>query len=305
MRKSRPVLAMLLGLAAACSRPQVKAVGPQQSLYVTLPEAHAVAIFQAGAAGDAQPIATIRESATDTPVDASVSLRGEVFIGNSNGSVKVYAAQKHQYTLVRTIAGDHTAMVHPVAMAVDPTGNIFVADTGGGPGKAKIVRLAAANSGNIYPERVISGPHTGLASPSGIALDASGQVYITDRASGRILIFAADARGDAAPVATIEGFKGPRRVFMDQDLNLYVSCGGDDTIVVLAPDGPLRWTRLATISSPAMRSPDGVAADSSGQIAAAVPGAVLYFAPGANGSTTPINRLEGPAPMNPTGLMIR
>jgi len=298
-------IALLLTFAAlaACSHPQPQSA-PQQLLFVTLPETHAVAVFTSGSSGDAKPLMTIQETAPDTPVDAGASMRGEIFVGNSNGTINVYAGRNHDYQRVRTIAGPNTQLIHPVSMAVDASGNIYVADVGAAPGAAKVIWLSAALNGNVMAARTLSGPHTGLTSPTGIAVDASEEVFVADHDSGKILVFDSDARGDTSPVATLDGFKGPQRVFVDQDLNIYVSCDGDSSVIVLAADGPRVWTRTATITSTAMRSPDGVAVDTTGRVAAAVHGAVLYFAAGANGPSTPVLELQGPAPMNPTALLI-
>ncbi len=298
-------LLLTLTAGAACSHPQQQPAPPQQFLFVTLPETRSVAIFAAGTSGDAKPLVTIRETAPDTPVDASTSLRGEVFIGNSNGTINVYAGRNLDYQRVRTLGGPRTQMVHPSSMAVDPSGNIYLTDLGTDPGAAKVIWLSAALNGNVAPDKILSGPHTGLTSPTGIAIDGSEGVFVADHDSGKVLIFDAEARGDAPPVATIDGLKGPRRVFVDQDLNIYISCDGDSSIAVLAPNGPRRWTRTATITSAAMHAPEGVTVDSSGRIAAAVHGAVLFFAAGANGPSTPVLELRGPVPMNPTGLLIR
>jgi hypothetical protein len=97
---------------------------------------------------------------------------------------------------------------------------------------------------------------------------------------------------------------GPRRVAVDQDLNVLVSCDGNNSIVVFAPNGPRLWTRSATITSIAMHEPIGVASDSSGRIAAAVRGKVLFFTANANGTSTPLAELQGSAPFEPTGLLI-
>jgi hypothetical protein len=297
------LLALTLAAVASCSHPQSPAA-PTQFLFVTLPEQRSVAVFAADATGDAQPLATIKESAPDTPVDAGVSLRGEIFVGNGNGTVNVYAGEHRDYQLVRTLAGPKTKMLHPSSMAIDMSGTIYLADRGGAPGQQRVVVLAAAQSGNVVPSRVLSGPHTELTSPTGIATDASGEVFVADHDSGKILIFAADALGDVAPVASLEGLHGPRRVAVDQDLNVLVSCDGDSSIAVFAPNGPRLWTRSAIITSTAMHDPIGVTADSSGRIAAAVRGAVLFFAAAANGTSVPLVELQGPAPINPTGLLI-
>jgi hypothetical protein len=301
----RIVFALILTTLAACSHPGPQSTLPQQLLFVTLPETRSVAIFAAGSSGDAKPLATIQETAPDTPIDASLDMHGEVFIGNSNGSIKGYDGQNFDYQLVRTIAGPHTGLIHPSSMAVDPSGNVYVTDLGAAPGAEKLVWFSAALSGDIYPTKTVGGPHTGITSPTGIAVDASEEVFVADHDTGKILVFNADARDDATPVSILNGLKGPRSIFVDQGLNIYVSCDGDNSIVVLAPDGPLVWSRTASITSTAMHAPDGVAADNAGRIATAVQGAVLYFAANANGPSTPVLDLKGPEPINPTALMIR
>ncbi len=297
-----PPLLIMLAIAA-CSHSQPPAA-PTQFLFVTLPEKRSVAVFDAAASGDAKPLLTIQESAPDTPVDTGVSARGEIFVGNSNGTVNVYAGAHRNYLRVRSLAGSNTKMVHPSSMAVDQNGAIYIADLGARSGQEKLIFLAPAQTGNVVPDRIVSGPHTGLTSPTGIAIDASEEVFVADHDSGKILIFAADANGDAPPVATLEGLRGPRRVFVDQDLNVLVSCDADSSIAVFALNGPRMWTRSATITSAAMHDPIGVTADQSGVIAAAVKGTVLFFAAQANGPSTPLLELQGPEPMNPTGLLI-
>ena len=104
-------------------RPSAAAAAPAKyPLFVTLPEQRSVAVFAADANGNAPPLATIKEFAPDTPIDAGVNLRGEIFVGNSNGTVNVYAGENRVYQLVRTLAGPNTKMVHPMSMAVDMSG---------------------------------------------------------------------------------------------------------------------------------------------------------------------------------------
>ncbi|HVC45413.1 MAG TPA: hypothetical protein VND20_11405 [Candidatus Binataceae bacterium] len=299
------ILVLVLTFAVgACSRPQAPAGAPQL-LFVTLPETRTLAAFAATASGDSQPLATIVEAAPDVPVDAGASLRGEVFVANANANVKVYAGQHFKFQLVRSIAGPHTRLANVTAMAVDPSGNIYMTDRGSAPGDARVEWFAAALNGNILPGRVISGPHTGLTSPSGIAIDASDETFVADHDSGKVLVFSAEADGDAAPIFTIAGLKGPQRVLVDADLNLYVTCQGDSSVAVFVPDGPQSWSLNYRLTSPAMHAPEGVAVDNAGHIAVAVHGAVLFFAAAARSAATPVLDLQGPWPMNPTSIMIR
>jgi hypothetical protein len=70
----------------------------------------------------------------------------------------------------------------------------------------------------VEPIREISGSKTTLHNPSGIAVDASGKIYVSDadRSRGRVLVYAAGANGNVAPSQVIEGKKsrlsGPRGI---------------------------------------------------------------------------------------------
>ena len=216
---------------AACTRTPA-ASGTKQVLLVTLPETRTIAAFAANASGDAQPLGTIRETAPDVPVDARATANADIFVANANANIKVFAGDHGKYYLVRSIAGPHTLLANPVGMATDAGGDIFLADRGSKAGDARVMWFAAALTGNILPGRVITGPHTGLTSPAGIAIDASEESFVADHDSGKVLVFASDANGDAAPVVTISGLKGPDHVFVDSDLNIYVTCRGDRKSVV-------------------------------------------------------------------------
>ena len=49
------------------------------------------------------------------------------------------------------------------------------------------------------------GASTGLNGPTGIALDAAGNLYVANTLGNSITVYAPGASGDAAPVATISG----------------------------------------------------------------------------------------------------
>src|SRR5208282_5247317 len=65
----------------------------------------------------------------------------------------------------------------------------------------------AASAGNAAPIATI----TGLSSPQGVALDSSGNIYVTDAGdnlcdgTASVFVYPAGSTGDAAPSATISG----------------------------------------------------------------------------------------------------
>jgi serine/threonine-protein kinase len=248
--------------------------------------------------------ATIRETPPDKPIDLSIDAAGEIFAANENGNVRAYAGHNNQYILVRTVAGPHTQIQHPVGIAVDFAGSFYVADAGAAPGKGRLEWFAGGLNGNIQPNRVISGPHTGIGTPRGVALDASGRAFVTDQASNKVLVFDSDANGDAAPIAVMTGLHSPRRVFVDQLLDVYVTNKADNSVSVFTSSGPESWSFSTRITSAAMRYPAGVSGDAQGRIAVAQVGGILFFAPNAQGVADPVAELRGPSVMNPAGICI-
>src|SRR4051812_2466989 len=59
--------------------------------------------------------------------------------------------------------------------------------------------------GNPAPFATLSGAATGLSAPTGIALSRTGQLFVADRDSNRVTVYAAGASGNAAPLRTIAG----------------------------------------------------------------------------------------------------
>jgi DNA-binding beta-propeller fold protein YncE len=256
------------------------------------------------ASGADQPRATIKENPPDKPIDVSVDLRGEVFVANENGNIRIYGGQNFHYVLLHTIEGPHTRIQHPTAIMAKLDGTYYIADAGSAEDQPRVQWFAAGQNGNIFPNRVISGPHTGITSPRGLALDGSGRLYVADQATNKVLVFDPDAQGDTAPLAVLTGLHSPEHLFVDQLLNVYVANKGDDSIKVFISTGPQSWSPNATITCADMRALSGVAADQTGRIAVATTGGILFFDAGAHGQVTPASVLRGRMPMNPAGIFI-
>ena len=65
--------------------------------------------------------------------------------------------------------------------------------------------FAPGANGNAAPVRSIVGAATGLAGPAGLALDAAGFIYVSNRTGNSVEIFAPDADGNVAALRTIVG----------------------------------------------------------------------------------------------------
>lgn len=293
---------ILLALTASCSHRQ--SALSREYLYAAIPEPGLILVYPMSATGSASPLARIKENPPDKPIDVSVDLVGEVFVANENGNIRVYAGRNFKYELVHTLKGAHTRIQHPISIVANLDGTFYVTDAGDGLGKPRVEWFSAGQNGNVFPNRVISGSHTQLTTPRGLALDGSGRLFVADRATNKVLVFEADADGDADPVFVLTGLRSPNHVFVDQLLNVYVSNEADNSVDVFISTGPRSWSRNRTITSRELRQPEGVVADQTGRIVVAATGGILFFGPNSEGDVEPVSELRGSSPMNPAGLAI-
>ncbi len=111
----------------------------------------------------------------------------------------------------------------PTAIAVDPTGNILVADTGNG----RIEKFS--------PDGTFIGNIEGFEAPSGIAIDRAGNIYVAEIGSKHRIQKLAP---DGTLIATwAPGLYGPRKIAIGPDDSIYVVDSGRNRIVKLSPDG--------------------------------------------------------------------
>jgi hypothetical protein len=296
---------MLALVAAGCSHGQSSST-PSQIILETNPTSHTIALYKIDAKGDAPPLATIKESPSDIPVDASMDMAGQIFVANSNGNVKVYDGRHYHYDHVRTIQGPHTEIFHPTGIAADIGGDFYICETGNSPSESRVEWFAAGLNGNILPDWKLMGPQTGITDPRGIALDGSGRVYIADAAKNAILIFESDPKGDIPPLVILnQGLHTPQRVTVDMDLDVWVT-NKDGSVVMYVPTGPQSWDFGARFTSKALNQPQGIAVDAAGRVAVASSGSdsILFFAPNSKGDVMPVQDLRGPTHMTPVGLKI-
>ena len=152
----------------------------------------------------------------------------------------------------------------PGGVAVDTTGNVYVADYG----NDRVVKLSAStlvqdvlpfsdlvkptgaavdSGGNVYVadfgnRRVVklsAGtleqdvlPFTGLDSPENVAVDSAGALYVTDRRNNRVVKLAAGS--SSQEVLPFTGLDDPYGVAVDPAGTVYVSDAGNKRVVQLA-----------------------------------------------------------------------
>jgi sugar lactone lactonase YvrE len=148
-------------------------------------------------------------------------------------------------TSVSTVAGP-ADLQSPEGIAVDPNGNLFIADT-----DHCRVLLRPSHSGSMYGLRVSAGNlyvvaggkcghHGGLAYPTGVAVDRQGDLFIAEASAQRVVeVPRGGHHGPHAPVDVagtgVAGYDGtgrpairsalnePSGIAMDADGNLFIA----------------------------------------------------------------------------------
>lgn len=227
------------------------------SNYTPLEKQSNVAVFAAGASGNASPLRTIAGPATQLQSPSAISLDRDdnLYVVDTYGvdsgctdptqgcwTVNVYAAGAGgDVAPIRSIRGPATKLFYVYGSAVDASGNVYVAD--GRPVNCCVTVYAAGAGGNVKPMRTIQGSRTDLAYPVGIALDAHQNVYVLNAEGSptrSVTVYAAGAHGNVKPIRVIVGEKtglyaAPAGIAVDGSGRLYVlQSGTTNSISVFA-----------------------------------------------------------------------
>jgi streptogramin lyase len=243
-----------------------------------------------GATNSSYTIGTVQltNAATYTVTVASTGASGTAT--SSGAALTVLPA----YT-ISTLVGGYD---NPAGVAADSAGNVYFSDAG----HEIIVKIASGTSngvtfaGGFNASGTNNGTNTGarFSSPSGMAADAGGNVYVADSGNNSIRMIT-----PAAVVSTIAGipkspgwydgagsvalFNDPTGLAMDKNTNLYVADYNNGAIRKVT-NGPSGWqvTTLATGFS----EPYGVTVDGSNNVYVADSGhdVIQMISPG--GTTT-------------------
>jgi hypothetical protein len=164
----------------------------------------------------------------------------------------------------------------PTGAAVDVAGNLYFSDTGNN----RIIVYSA--SGGYSLSYVAPGgyavlPFTGLSTPKGLAVDASGNLYVADSANSRIVKMT--PAGAQTTVSTTTTFTTPVGVAVDAAGDLYIADSGAKAVYLL-PSGTTTTTTLAS----GVTGLTGLAVDSSGNV---------FYSATSNVGIVEINRTAG------------
>jgi hypothetical protein len=185
---------------------------------------------------------------TSTPTASAacaLPATGNLYVADTFANlVTVYpASSTGNVAPTRTIA-----INDPQAITVDASGNLYVYANS----PVQIVEYAAGTSTIV---RTIAGSATGLGSGYGIAVDGTGEIFVTNTSAGTISVFAAGASGNVAPTRTITpaSFSPAWSVAVDSGGTAYATSGTipNSMIAVFAPGASGAATPIRTISGSA------------------------------------------------------
>jgi hypothetical protein len=211
-----------------------------------------------------------------------------------NSGIKFYATSL-LVGAYQTLAGPNTGLNVPSGVAFDANSNLYVSNLQGAsvevfalPTATPIpspsasasasptasptpagstptpspTPVATATPVNVTPIAVISGPGSGIGQPTGIALDTTGNIYVSDQASTvcapacpAVLIFAPGSNGAAIPKFIAGGntlLAAPTDVTVDKSGNVFVAdtAAGNGVIYEFAAGATGNVAPTATLKSP-------------------------------------------------------
>jgi hypothetical protein len=174
-----------------------------------------ISVFPPTANGNIAPTKSIAGDATGifSPAQIALDSAANIYLANSAvqgpASILVFnSSATGNAAPSSTLGGDKTTIYVARGVALDASGNIYVASLalsppptaplGGTPG---ILEFSPGATGNVAPIRTISGPATTMAELGNLRVDSAGNIYVLSGST--ILKFAADAAGNVAPAAAI------------------------------------------------------------------------------------------------------
>jgi sugar lactone lactonase YvrE len=162
--------------------------------------------------------------------------------------------------LVQTLnTGGSITLSSPAGIVFDPSGNVFVVDTGNN----RIVEVSAQGVASVV---TITGLSPSLSSPSAIATDTAGNLYIADTGNNRVVELTPAGAGSILSTGSVT-LISPRGVALDQAGDLFIADTGNNRIVEVTSGGSAAALTI-TVSSGAstLSSPKGLGVNYNGTL---------------------------------------
>ena len=161
---------------------------------------------------------------------------------------------------ISTLGTPGLTLYGPSDIAVDSSGNAYIADTNNG----RVVKVNPQGSASALK---ITGLSPALSRPYGIAVDGEGKLYITDPVNNRVV----EVRSEGGIASVLNtgsaSLSGPDGVAVDASGNIFVADTGHNRIVEVTFGGTASVPGITVSSGPTkLSSPHGLAVDISGSL---------------------------------------
>jgi sugar lactone lactonase YvrE len=191
------------------------------------------------------------------PQGLAVDSAGNVYVADQNAcTIRKVTPSGMVTTLAGSLnqpgsadgTGSAARFFYPIAVAVDSAGNVYVADNANNSirevsAAGVVTTLYDASTTASYLD--VQGSEDSLGYPNGVALDASGNLFVSDLSStiwrfspkGAIAVIAGYARqsGSLDGIGTAARFESPHGMAVDGSGRIYIADEFNDTIRVAVP----------------------------------------------------------------------
>jgi len=211
-----------------------------------------------GTAGYTGDQSTPAAATLNAPMQLAWSPLGILYVADTGNSVVRAIALNEQ--LITTVAGNGTPsfdgdggpgqaaeLTNPQGVALDGSGNLYIADTGNNRIRELsqgYINTIAGQTGSAFNGDGLASTAT-LSAPTGVAADLGGNVYVADTGNNRIRVISsgqiitvmgngtAAATGDGG-TSTLATVSGPQAIALDSTGNVYIADTGNNKIRSIA-----------------------------------------------------------------------
>jgi hypothetical protein len=225
-------------------------------------------------------------------------------------AVDIYRTDEHGAARpIGHIEGPATELAGPSAVAVDADHNLYVAGADYSSQYASAVNVYPAGQyGDVAPMQTITGPNTQMGIATGVAVDSARNIYVTNwfggtPCVGSITVYAANANGDAPPIAQIKGAKtrlcDPGGIAIDPNGNLYVTSGQQYSsavnIYAAGSSGNVRPMAEILGKRTLLYDPTGITLDALNNVyvSSDAEGTLTKYRAGSHGNVKPVQAIYG------------
>jgi trimeric autotransporter adhesin len=157
------------------------------------------------------------------PQGLAVDAAGNVYVADSGNKTVVEIPANPVLATAPLLQGGTQTFDYPVGVAVDDSGNVYVADSGKSGG---IIKIQAGGGDLQTPSAatsIVSFGTATLSSPSGVAVDAAGDLYVSDNSLNVVEEIPSATGPGHESFAIFTGLNSPSGLALDATGNLYAA----------------------------------------------------------------------------------